>query len=159
MRDNLERANIVLTEDLIDQIDEKKDHHHGSRSQLVRQALTEYFDGNAETDLELRLKPIRKKLEGVGKSVGEVQNRLKWLEKKIDSKARREMVRKVSEDIEKLLLEKGKPLSIPDMGEHLPYEQNELLRGVEILEDKFLVVRMEQGKLPKWKIRGDKDGY
>lgn len=154
MRDNLKRANIVLTEDLIDQINEKKDHHHGSRSQLIRQALTEYFDVNTESDTELCLKPIRKKLESLGNSIKDIRNELQWLDKKIDTLVNRAMVQKVSEDIEKLLLEKEKPLSIPDLGEHLPYEQNELLRGVEILEDRFIVVRLEQGKLPKWKIRG-----
>ncbi|KXB07756.1 hypothetical protein AKJ51_00135 [candidate division MSBL1 archaeon SCGC-AAA382A20] len=155
MRDNLKKANVVLTKDLIDQIDEKKNHHHGSRSQLIRQALAEYFDGNPESDTKLCLKPIRKKLESVGDSIDEIQNELQWFDKKIDAITSREMIRKVSEDIEKLLLEKEEPLSVPDIGEHLPYEQNELLRGVEILEDRFTVVRVEQGKLPKWKIRGN----
>ncbi|GAH98643.1 unnamed protein product [marine sediment metagenome] len=43
------------------------------------------------------------------------------------------------------------------MGEYLPYEQSELLQGIERLEENFAVERIKRGNgLPKWGIRGGK---
>ncbi|KXB04362.1 hypothetical protein AKJ48_02830 [candidate division MSBL1 archaeon SCGC-AAA261O19] len=92
-------------------------------------------------DLESEIGKIEEKVErGMGKREG-----------------RGSGVRKVSEDVESLLLEKGEPLSIPEIGEYLPHEQKQLLRGVERLEDQLRVERIERGDgLTKWRAGGSR---
>lgn len=159
MRDDLKRVNIVLTKDLLKQMDEEKDSHHGSRSQLIRQALFEYFDGlnggdgsEGEEHMRSLFREVRE-LESEIKKIGEKVNR------EIGSTSDgRSDIREVAEDVESLLLEVDEPLSIPEMGEYLPYEQKQLLQGVERLEDTLKVKRLEQGNgLTKWAIRGYKN--
>lgn len=154
MRDNLKRVCIVFPEDLIELADEYKNRYHGSRSQLLREALIEYVDGlEEEEDEEDEMRPLVRRMEGLEKSVEKASSKVTKQVKEIGS-LQRGTSRKVAGDIEDLLLEKGGGLTIPDMGDYLPYDQNELIEGVERLEEVFAVERIEpENSLPEWRIR------
>lgn len=154
----MKRVCIVFPEDLIQLADEHKDRYHGSRSQLLREALIEYVDRLEEEENERdemrplvrRLERLEKSIERVAEKVSKYRGEIEYLSGHFQDRARR-----VAEDIESLLLEEGEGLTIPDMGEYLPHEQNELIEGVEMLEETFKVKRIEsENSLPKWRIRG-----
>ena len=156
MRDNLERVTIVLTKEQHQRFKEYSKRYHGSLSQFLRMAGENEADENNGSDM-LNLRPIIKKLEMIGSIVQQMDERLKRTESgtnyvvdKLGSK-----IEKVAEDIAELLLHKGQ-LSIPEMGNYLPHTQEEIISGVEKLEGKFAIIRIEQLTAPsKWKIRGD----
>ncbi len=156
MRDNLERVTIVLTKEQHQRFKEYSKRYHGSLSQFLRMAGENEADENNGSDV-LNLRPIIKKLEMIGSIVQQMDERLKRTESgtnyvvdKLGSK-----IEKVAEDIAEILLHKGH-LSIPEMGNYLPYTQEEIISGVEKLEGKFAIIRIKQLTAPsKWKIRGD----
>lgn len=160
MRENLKRLCIIFPKNLIQLADEHKGRYHGSRSQLLRQALIEHIDGlNDEEDGVAQMRPFVEGMENLEKTVEKIERGLmkqgrgtEFLVENLGGGAQ-----KVARDIESLLLGKGEALSIPEMGEYLPYEQSELLRGIERLEENFAVERIKRGNgLPKWGIRGGK---
>jgi len=158
MRDNLERVTIVLTKEQHRRFKEYARRYHGSLSQFLRMAGENEADENNGSDV-LNLRPIVKKLKMVGDTVQQMDERLKRTESGTDYVVDKlgSKIEKVAEDIAELLLHKGK-LSIPEIANYLPYNQEEIISGVEKLEDKLAIVRIKQINSPsKWKIRGDKN--
>lgn len=85
-----------------------------------------------------------------------MENKLEKVEKGINFLAGKEgsPTEKVADAVEEVLLEKDEPMSMPDLADHLPYKENEVLRGLEKLEDEFAVKRIEEeDRAPRWKIR------
>ncbi|KXB08199.1 hypothetical protein AKJ58_00595 [candidate division MSBL1 archaeon SCGC-AAA385D11] len=158
MRDNLKRVCIIFPEDLIQLADEYKNKYHGSRSQLLREALIEYVERlEKEEDERAEMRPLVRKLEDLGKSVERIDNKVGKFrsEAEFSSGGSQKGTPKLASEIERLLLEKGEALTVPEMGEYLPYEQEELIEGVEWLEENFAVERIEpKNVLTKWRIRG-----
>lgn len=158
MRDNLERVTVVLTKEQHRRFKEYARRYHGSLSQFLRMAGENEADENNGSDV-LNLRPIIKKLKMIGDTVQQVDARLKRIESGTDYVVDKlgSKIEKVAEDIAELLLHKGK-LSIPEIANYLPYNQEEIISGVEKLEDKLAIVRIKQINSPsKWKIRGDKN--
>jgi len=158
MRDNLERVTIVLTKEQHRRFKEYARRYHGSLSQFLRMAGENEADENNGSDV-LNLRPIIKKLKMIGDTVQQMDERLKRTESGTDYVVDKlgSKIEKVAEDIADLLLHKGK-LSIPEIANYLPYNQEEIISGVEKLEDKLAIVRIKQINSPsKWKIRGDKN--
>lgn len=164
MRENLKRVSVVLPENLIQLADEYKDMYHGSRSQLLREALVEYVEGIEEEKQDRsEMRPLVRRLESLKKSVKNLDEEVTNHREEIKSilEASENSNQRATEDIKRLLLEKSEGLTILDMGEYLNYTQEELIEGVEALEEAFLVERVEsKSGLPKWRIRGcrRKDG-
>ena len=156
IRDNLERVNIVLTKEQHRRFKEYAKKYHGSLSQFLRMAGENESDENNGADV-FNLRPVIKKLETNGNIIQQIDERLKRTEKgtdyivdKLGSK-----IEKIADDIEELLLHRGK-LSVPEIGNYLPYTQEEIISGIEKLEEKFAVIRVKQLNAPsKWKIRGN----
>lgn len=156
MRDNLERVNIVLTKEQHARFKEYARRYHGSLSQFLRMAGENQIEDNNGVD-DLKLRPIVEKLEKIVDSVQKIDGRLKRVEKetgfvveKLGSKDE-----KVADDIERLLLEKGIKLSIPEIRNYLPYSQEEIISGMERLEMDFVVLKIPEINAPsKWIIRG-----
>jgi len=158
MRDNLERVTIVLTKEQHRRFKEYARRYHGSLSQFLRMAGENEADENNGSDV-LNLRPIIKKLKMIEDTVQQMDERLKRTESGTDYVVDKlgSKIEKVAEDIAELLLHRGK-LSIPEIANYLPYNQEEIISGVEKLEDKLAIVRIKQINSPsKWKIRGDKN--
>ena len=159
MRDNLERVSIVLMKDQHQRFKEYAKRCHGSLSQFLRMAAENEIDSNSGVD-EVNLRPIIEILEGVRSMVQQIEGRLERIGRGTDFIIEKfgSRMEKVAGDVEELLLQKGNGLSIPEIGNYLPYNQNEIIQGIERLEEKFAVRRIEQVNAPsKWKIRGDKN--
>ena len=156
MRDNLERVNIVLTKEQHKRFKELAKKCHGSLSQYLRLAGENESDENKYAQM-LNLRPIIKKLETNSEMIKQIEEKLKITEKAVEYVVDKigNKTEKIADDIEKLLLQKNK-LSVPEMVNYLPYSQEEIISGVENLEEKFVIEKISRPNGPsKWKIRGD----
>ena len=156
MRDNLERVTIVLTKEQHKRFKEYSRKFHGSLSQFLRLAGENETDEGKKADM-FDLRPIIKKLEANGNLIQQMEDRLKKTEKGTDYIVGKlgNNVDKIADNVEELLLHKGK-LSIPEMGNYLPYTQEEIISAVERLEERFAIVSIKRLSSPsKWNIRGD----
>lgn len=156
MRDDLERVNVVLTKEQHQRFREYSRKYHGSVSQFLRLAGENEIDENDGVD-ELKLRPIFERLDKACVYIQNIQGMVQRLEREIDSNTRRRRKNDyVASHIEELLSSVTSNLSIPEMTGYLPYEQEEIIRGIETLEERFAVIRIKQINGPsKWKIRGD----
>lgn len=160
MRDNLERVNIVLTKEQHVRFKEFARRFHGSLSQFMRMAAENQIIDDSGID-DLKLRPIVEELEKIRDSVQKINVRLRKMEKGTDFVVEKlgSKNEKVADDIERLLLEKGIKLSIPEIGNYLPYSQDEVISGMERLESDFVVSKIPEINAPsKWIIRGC-EGY
>ena len=159
MRSNLKRVNIVLTREQHQKFKDFAQRYHGSVSQFLRLAAEMEIE-NGDVKDEVNLRPLVELMDKTYILIQEVEARLERIGKGIESilDDQGNWVKKVSQDIESLLYKQGKGLSIPEMANYLSYSQNELIQGIEHLDDTFAVTKIEQINSPsKWKIRGMKD--
>lgn len=157
MRDNLERVTIVLGKEQHQRFKDYSKKYHGSVSQFLRHAGENELDENDGVD-DFKLRPIFEQLEKTSTNVQVMQRTLQKLEKEIDSIAeqKRRKDEYIANHIEELLLSSKNKLSIPEIAGYLPYEQEMIIRGIEKLEERFVIVRIKQvNGMSKWKIRGD----
>ena len=157
MRDNLERVHVVLTKDQHQRFKEYASRFHGSVSQFIRMASENELTSNSDKE-ELKLRPIYDKLNQMEIIVRSIERKLLRIEKVTEYLTQRIGTRgeKIAGDIEELLLAQNYGLSIPEMKGYLPYEQEELIRGIEYLEERFAVKRQGRINAPsKWMIRGN----
>jgi len=165
LRDNLKRVNISgLTEEQHQRFKKYAKSYHGSFSQLVRVAAENEIErsqnGGGTAEIGVTLRPLVEGLENVEKAVERIANRLEKVERGVDFLVDKwgSRIEKVADDVEKLLEERGDALSVPEIGDFLPYSQNEIIKALEKLEDEFVVVRVERENGPtKWRIRGEAD--
>lgn len=158
MRDNLERVTIVLTKEQHRRFKEYAKKFHGSLSQFLRMAGENEANRSDDADV-INLRPIVKELGIIRGKVEQIDERVKRIKGEINYVVEKlgNKTEKIADDIEELLLHKGK-LSVPEMENYIPYTQEEIVSGVEKLEEKFTVVRIKRLSAPsKWKIRGDED--
>ena len=156
MRDNLERVNIVLTKEQHKRFREYAQKYHGSLSQFLRLAAENESDDNDAFMINLR--PIIKKLDELEdfshqilEKIDKIYHGAEYLVDRLGNKSG-----KIADDIEKLLLQKGIGLSIPEIGKYLPYKQEEIISGIEKLVDEFAIVKIERVNAPSmWRIRGE----
>lgn len=165
MRKGLKRINIVLTDEQHPRFREFARRYHGSLSQLLRAAAENEIERNQNggdtVEIDATLRPLVERLEELEKTVKMVEKRLEKTGRGVDFLVDRfgDKTEKISDDIEELLLREGRELSVPDMGDFLPYSQSEILHGIEKLEDEFAVVRAERENGPtRWKIKGGASG-
>ena len=166
MRDNLKRVNIVLTKEQIPRFREAAKRCHGSVSQFLRMAAENELErgrnGGGTAEIDVALRPLVDRLENLEKAVERIENKVVKNEKGIDFLV--DMyggrIEKVARDVKRLFEERGGELSVPDMGDFLPYGQDELIKAVEKLEDDdFMLVRVEHEKgITKWRLRGEAGG-
>ena len=157
MRDNLERVTIVLGKEQHQRFKDYSKKYHSSVSQFLRFAGENELDENDGAD-DLKLRPIFEQLEKTSTNVQAMQRTLQKLEKEIDSitELKKRKDEYIAHHIEELLLSSGNSLSIPEITGYLPYEQEAIIRGIEKLEERFVVVRIKQvNGMSKWKIRGE----
>lgn len=159
MRDNLERVTIVLTKEQHHRFKEYARRYHGSVSQFIRLAGLNEMDDNNNTE-DLRFRPITEKLEETVSMIQNIYRRLQTIERGTDFVVERlgSKMDKIANDVEELLLSSGRMFSIPEITGYLQYEQEEIISGIEKLEERFSITRIRQINSPsKWKIRGDID--
>jgi tetrahydromethanopterin S-methyltransferase subunit G len=157
---------VVLTKDQARRFKEFAEKHHVSRSQFLRAAAEKEIErtqnGGDPVEIDSSLRPIVERLEKVEKAVARIEGRLDKTEKGVDFLVGKfgDRIEKVADDIEELLLREGRELSVPDIGDFLTaYSQEEILQGIEKLEDEFVVVRVErENGVTKWRIRGGANG-
>ena len=156
MRDHLERVTIVLTKEQHQRFREYSKRCHGSLSQFLRMAAENETDENKDAYM-VNFRPIIKKLEIMECLFHQIEGRLQKIERGTDYAIDRlgSHTEEVSEDVENLLLKKGIELSIPEIGNYLPYNQEEIISAIEKLDERFAVIKIERASGPsKWKIRG-----
>ena len=156
MRDHLERVTIVLTKEQHQRFREFSKKCHGSLSQFLRMAAENETDQNKDAYM-VNFRPIIKKLETLEGEFQQIIGKIQKIERGTDYAINRlgSRYELICEDIENLLLEKGIELSIPEIGNYLPYTQEEVISGIEKLEERFSLIKIERNSAPsKWKIRG-----
>lgn len=166
LRDNLKRVNIILTKEEHPRFKKHAEkHYHNSLSQFARASMEieieRHQNGGGIVDIDVILRPLVERLEEVEKAVNQIANGVEKTERGVDLLVGRfgSRIEKVADDVEKLLEERGEALSVPEIGDFLPYSQDEIIRALEKLEDEFAVVRVESEKRPtRWRIRGGAHG-
>ena len=159
MRDNLERVTIVLTKDQHLRFKEYAKRYHGSVSQFIRLAGDNEILGNSGND-DLKVRPIVEKMEKTGRLIQQIEVQLKKVERGINFVVRKIGTKEdqIAHEIAEILLSSDRSLSIPEITGYLAYKQEDVICGIEKLEERFAVTRIEQINSPsKWKIRGDFD--
>lgn len=157
MRDNLERVTIVLGKEQHQRYKDYSKKYHSSVSQFLRHAAENEMNQDNGVE-ELMLRPIFERLEKTNTDVQIIQRTLQKLEKEIDSIAeqKRRKDEYIANHIEELLLSSRTKLSIPEIAGYLPYEQEAIIRGIEKLEERFIITRIKQvNGISKWMIQGD----
>ncbi len=157
MRDNLERVTIVLGKEQHQRFRDYSKKYHSSMSHFLRHAGENEMDQDDKSE-ELKLRPLVERLEKTGAIIEVIQKTLQKLEKEIDSIAeqKRRKDEYITNHIEALLLSSRAKLSIPEIAGYLPYEQEAIIRGIEKLEERFIIKRIRQiNGISKWSIRGD----
>lgn len=159
VRDNLVRANIVLTKNLKKKLKKRAENTHGSVSHYLREAAIEKMNGESEsnevgtTDLD----PVLERMEETDNRIDQIESKLENLEEKIGLlvEEKEENTEEVADAVEDVLIESGKPLSISELVDQLSYRENEIRKGLERLEDVFVVKKIEkEDEVTKWKIKG-----
>lgn len=156
IRGNLRRVTIVLIKGQHTRFKEAARKYHGSLSQFLRLAGENEIRSDGRNDA-LNLRPIAEKQEITADSVKEIGKKLQRVELGMEFLVNKVgcRIEKVAYDIEDLLLNKNTDLSIPEIGNYLPFEQEEIIEAMEFLEEKFLVKRIEKLNAPsKWIVRG-----
>jgi hypothetical protein len=156
MRDNLEKVTIVLTKEQHQRFRELAKKCHGSLSQYLRLAGENLADENKYAQA-LNFRQIIKKLETNSNIIDQIEEKLKRTEKQTEYIVNKigDKTEKIADDIEELLLKKSN-LSVPEMINYLPYSQEEIISGIEKLEERFLIEKISRPNAPsKWRIRGD----
>lgn len=155
MRDNLVRVNIVLTKKQRERFKRYARRYHGSLSQFLRLAAENEIDESNEYE-EMKLRPVIELLEKNGNVIQKISRTIMKVEGDVDIVAEKiaGMNDKVADDIEDLLLNRRGALSIPEIAGYLPCDQEELIRGIERLQETFAVERIGQINAPsKWMIK------
>ena len=157
MRDHLERVTIVLTKEQHKRFKEYSKRCHGSLSQFLRMAAENETDENKDAYM-VNFRPIIKKLEMIENMIHQVEGKLQKMERGTEYAIDRLGSKndKVSDEIEQLLINTRNELSVPEIGNYLSYSQEEIISGIEKLEERFAIIRIERiYATSKWKIRGD----
>ncbi len=155
MRDNLERVNIVLTKEQHKRFKKYAVRFHGSLSQFIRLAAENEI--NDEEKMEaLYIQPVLKEMN-------KFNEKLDFTKKSLNSiishlKVNTSNKKFISEEIIQLLLKHEESLSIPGMLEYLPFQQQDLIEGIEELLDTCSVREIPRPNAPsKWTIIGDRN--
>lgn len=160
MRDTLERVTIVLSKEQHCRFREFARRYHGSVSQFLRMAAENAIDDGKDKG-ERSLLPLLRGLERTETALKQIDARISGIERQAGflpskSESKTEVI---AEEIERFLLTSNGRFSVPELGGYLPYSQEEIVRGIELLEERFAVSRIKQVNGPsKWKIRGDNIG-
>ena len=160
MRNNLRRVTIVMTKNGHARFREASRKYHGSLSQFVRMACENAIRNDGKSDA-LDFRSIVEKQGDIVNSIHEIEKRLQKVELGTGFLVDRfgSDLDKVACDIEGFLLNKNASLSIPELRGYMQYEQEEIISGMEQLEERFAVERIRQVNGPsKWKIQGDSSG-
>jgi hypothetical protein len=154
MRDNLERVNIVLTKEQHARFKEYSIRYHGSLSQFLRLAAESELDRSEKLEI-IYVQPVLKRLDQLVSS----QDRMnEILTKNISNmlKTSKNARKKIADDILNLLLGIDKLIGVPEMVEYLPYNQDEIIDGLEELIDTYSIKEIPQPNAPsKWQLIGD----
>ena len=156
VRDDLERVNVVLTKEQHQRFRLYSRKYHGSVSQFLRLAGEKELDESDGAD-DLKLRPIYERLDKTCAFTQSIQGTVQRLEREMEFITRmRRRNDYVANHIEEFLSTVTNDLSIPEITGYLPYDQEQIVRGIEILEERFAVIRIKQVNGPsKWKIRSD----
>lgn len=157
MRDALTRVNIVLLKDQHERFKQYAQQYHGSLSQFLRLAGENEIDQQENTNAFL-LRPILEQQEKLHSSIEKINQQMKSNYDIISGATGFFQIQHkvIALEIEHLLLSVDTSLSIPELGEYLPYSQDNLISGIEWLIDHARVKRLKQINAPsKYRLTGD----
>lgn len=152
------RVNISISPHLHDEAHDFAENHGTNFSQLVTQAIIEYMEsptessdsGEIQSVIE-RLDILQQEIKQNSESLEQQRELIEWVTGELGPNGEQ-----FASQIENELNEAAQPLSIPDLTERLSIPPHEIEAGLQYLEDRFAVKRIETTNLetdvPRWKI-------
>lgn len=156
-RDVKKRVNITIGEKTHKDATRYAEEHGTNFSRLVRDAVVDHMsssDGSSSTaEIQSVIKRLDRVEEGIGRNRVSIEN-LCEITERIATELGPD-VEHVAKRIEQEIYDSDRPLSIPDLVERLSMKPPEIEAGVQYLEQRYAVERIDSAdsntSVPRWK--------
>lgn len=157
---NLKKVHVSLLDRELEVLDElARGKFHGFRSQALRALIEDFVERSRDDGGNLELRPVIERLNGIGEELAETLADLKdeIVNEVVDAMNSSDEVGKPLLDaIIKVLQKARHPPSAEAVWEELPGRGiREVLRGLETLEDRYVVEHLEQEGGVFWRLVGE----